>query len=275
MKVGWKGRGFTLIELLVVIAIIAILAAILFPVFAQAREKARSSSCVSNLKQVGTAWIMYAQDYDETFPFAQPGANNQCAIFKFRSSYGAWIGNLLIPYTKNTNIFQCPSNPRLSGVNRNGGCVVNDDPVQARLQWGIEIIWSSYGFNYRALHGRAMSTIPRPADQIAFYDGMSAWGDCNYVNDTCGLWRERDIPYFLTKLGLPLQPGMTRPTNAGLINATAPHGSQLNYLFADGHVKTGRWDRMTWGNLNGPNIPESDPNYLLPVTTRLVGYTGQ
>jgi prepilin-type N-terminal cleavage/methylation domain-containing protein len=60
--------GFTLIELLVVIAIIAILAAILFPVFAQAREKARQTTCVSNLKQIGTAFMMYVQDYDETYP---------------------------------------------------------------------------------------------------------------------------------------------------------------------------------------------------------------
>src|SRR5579872_123944 len=69
-----KSRAFTLIELLVVIAIIAILAAILFPVFAQAREKARQATCQSNLKQLGIATMMYAQDYDETYPKLEDGS---------------------------------------------------------------------------------------------------------------------------------------------------------------------------------------------------------
>jgi prepilin-type N-terminal cleavage/methylation domain-containing protein len=116
--------GFTLIELLVVIAIIALLAAILFPVFTQAREKARAAACMSNLKQMGAAWMMYAQDYDETFPTAAPGDTptgsihaHDCVGIKDRGSYGGWIGNLLLPYSKNATIFQCPSNPRLNGVN--------------------------------------------------------------------------------------------------------------------------------------------------------------
>jgi len=99
-------RGFTLIELLVVIAIIAILAAILFPVFARAREKARQASCASNLKQWMLAALMYAQDYDERFPKhgtscagAAGNPNDQCQY------------NKLQPYVKNTQMWYCPSAP--------------------------------------------------------------------------------------------------------------------------------------------------------------------
>src|SRR5438093_13107743 len=87
----YKRRAFTLIELLVVIAIIAILAAILFPVFAQAREKARTATCSSNLKQIGIAVVMYAQDYDETYPPANYGP--------MASAGQHWYG-LVDPYVK-------------------------------------------------------------------------------------------------------------------------------------------------------------------------------
>jgi len=92
-------QGFTLIELLVVIAIIAILAAILFPVFARAREKARQSSCLSNLKQLGLATLMYTQDYDGRFP---AGAYNPGTGYIF------WY-QVIYPYTKNSQIYICPS----------------------------------------------------------------------------------------------------------------------------------------------------------------------
>ena len=118
-------KGFTLIELLVVIAIIAILAAILFPVFAQAREKARMTSCLSNLKQMGTAFIMYLDDYDETFPpyiqlnsSGQPIANNDWSTpGGWRDAYTAkgvggrvyaWHDSIF-PYVKNLKMFKCPS----------------------------------------------------------------------------------------------------------------------------------------------------------------------
>jgi len=113
-------KGFTLIELLVVIAIIAILAAILFPVFAKAREKARQTSCLSNCRQLGTAILSYAQDYDEgLIPYAWGGSGEP----------PMWY-NMLEPYLKNTQILHCPSQAGLAanaysyGVYRNLGALV-------------------------------------------------------------------------------------------------------------------------------------------------------
>src|SRR5919205_521722 len=101
-----KSAGFTLIELLVVIAIIAILAAILFPVFARARDKARQTACLSNMKQIGTGIMMYAQDYDELLP---PSRNN--------STGGVTPWHWLIqPYVKSLPVFKCPSNQQTGGV---------------------------------------------------------------------------------------------------------------------------------------------------------------
>ena len=97
-------KAFTLIELLVVIAIIAILAAILFPVFARARENARRSSCQSNLKQIGLGFVQYSQDYDEKFPSGPRGVLGQ-----------GW-GGTLDPYLKSAQIFKCPSDTTEGGV---------------------------------------------------------------------------------------------------------------------------------------------------------------
>ena len=103
-------RGFTLIELLVVIAIIAILAAILFPVFARAREKARQTSCLSNTKQMSLAFVMYAQDYDETCPAAAAAcAINPTGEYTERLSDSLYWMDLLYPYVKNRQVFTCPS----------------------------------------------------------------------------------------------------------------------------------------------------------------------
>ena len=110
-----RRSGFTLIELLVVIAIIAILAAILFPVFAQAREKARQASCLSNMKQIGLSMTMYVQDYDETFPCnpwnGQPvgTADNDYGKPEYVTRF-CWYWQLY-PYTKSRKIWVCPSDP--------------------------------------------------------------------------------------------------------------------------------------------------------------------
>ncbi len=98
-----RRAGFTLIELLVVIAIIAILAAILFPVFARAREAARRSACLSNMKQIGIGLAMYLQDYDQTFP---PGGPKS---WEARKNDRNFLASQLQPYLKNEQIFRCPS----------------------------------------------------------------------------------------------------------------------------------------------------------------------
>jgi prepilin-type N-terminal cleavage/methylation domain-containing protein/prepilin-type processing-associated H-X9-DG protein len=116
-----RGRGFTLIELLVVIAIIAILAAILFPVFAQARESARTSSCLSNIKQISLAVLQYIQDYDEAYPtplYCRLGTSDACpGTGQPDRPWGPWQArrwgwnHLVQPYVKNVQVFRCPSAP--------------------------------------------------------------------------------------------------------------------------------------------------------------------
>src|SRR5713226_4903050 len=111
-----RRNGFTLIELLVVIAVIAILAAILFPVFAQARQKARITSCLSNLKQLGTAVMMYVQDYDERLPPhydrydpKQVTKGSSVIANKLKAAWG--------PYIKNDGIFKCPADTGAAATN--------------------------------------------------------------------------------------------------------------------------------------------------------------
>ncbi|MEI6502674.1 MAG: DUF1559 domain-containing protein [Armatimonadota bacterium] len=127
-------KGFTLIELLVVIAIIAILAAILFPVFAKAREKARQASCLSNTKQLAIAFVQYAQDYDERLPMYVDASYNFAQL--------AWWVEVM-PYIKNTQVLLCPSAPKIGqnadyGVNYPNVSAVGSSKGLGEIQYPSE-----------------------------------------------------------------------------------------------------------------------------------------
>ncbi len=152
-------RGFTLIELLVVIAIIAILAAILFPVFARAREKARQTSCLSNLKQIGLGFMMYVQDYDERF---MPEYNFFDGMVWYNSGKATWqittYGNyqpVIYPYVKNDQVFMCPSSTRT-------------DPAE---QFNYDYAMNTW------LHNRKLADIPYPAHLLMCGDSTYEWID--------------------------------------------------------------------------------------------------
>ena len=168
-------RGFTLIELLVVIAIIAILAAILFPVFAQAREKARGISCLSNTKQIGTSLMMYVQDYDETyFNQAWPGGCPASETGYFTSTPTLptqHFATLLYPYIKNGQIFACPS---FSGTTYTASYAlwVCGDPTKKKL-----VPFSAYGINEELLAQQDANGKPTPVSMSSISVACFDWHD--------------------------------------------------------------------------------------------------
>lgn len=153
-----RRKGFTLIELLVVIAIIAILAAILFPVFAQARDKARQMSCLSNTRQIALAIYQYAQDYDEVLPVY--GYNAQLR--------GRWQFQIL-PYTKNVQIYNCPNVPTNRWVPPTGSALGTSD--RGGYGWNLALGADGSGLaNLDRAPGYALASIGKPADTIIVGD---------------------------------------------------------------------------------------------------------
>ncbi|MBC8134913.1 MAG: DUF1559 domain-containing protein [Fibrella sp.] len=224
--------AFTLIELLVVIAIISTLAAILFPVFAQAREKARQTACLSNMKQMGLAMLQYSQDFDETYaqlfyrPTGPAPATNTTHIW----------ARLLQPYTRNTGIFVCPS---ASGDL--GNTVGTGDTPETRYP-------VTYAYNFffpgsGVITGSDLPSTFKPSETVMITDGVS-----NPVqNVPPEKWREKRastaktgepdtvgrMGYILTHAGAT--PGINLPEYGSPI---ARHQGRTTVLWGDGHAKS-------------------------------------
>jgi prepilin-type N-terminal cleavage/methylation domain-containing protein len=148
-----RRRGFTLIELLVVIAIIAILAAILFPVFAQARSKARQISCLSSIKQWGTVTLMYTQDWDERFPrfFRYIKGWNPTASYSLQTGWhtdGYYWHESVLPYIKNHDTLLCQE-----------------------AQGALNPFCLPYGWNWAFVHDNSMAEFPYPSETLVIADG--------------------------------------------------------------------------------------------------------
>jgi prepilin-type N-terminal cleavage/methylation domain-containing protein/prepilin-type processing-associated H-X9-DG protein len=201
-----KNKGFTLIELLVVIAIIAILAAILFPVFSRAREKARQAVCMSNLKQIGTAVMMYVQDWDECYPLWG------CQFGPIVDP-NAWTRDpspfvRIFPYVKNVKVYDCPSTGRTTGDYVLAGSTSGGPKRYYCNFYG----WDLWAFGTRTTP-RTLSQFQTPADKIMIADARQHY------------------------LASPLcYPG--GPCRAAYYGNLYPrHNEGCNIVFADGHVK--------------------------------------
>jgi prepilin-type N-terminal cleavage/methylation domain-containing protein/prepilin-type processing-associated H-X9-DG protein len=242
LKKNFK-RGFTLIELLVVIAIIAILAAILFPVFARARENARRASCQSNLKQIGLGVMQYIQDYDERMPYASNGA-------------GYWMDTIQ-PYIKSYQILKCPSDST-AGVpgpsNQITSYAVNsvgagDYGVGNAKNYILTGAFSNVAANAQGLGPVSLSSIVVPSTTVEIADGNNFDYE-GYSNDSAP-------NNFLGYYAGP-------PTSLGGVFLDR-HLETTNVLWCDGHVKS-----MKLSALDAPNTPSMTPD---PSVSRAMYFT--
>jgi prepilin-type N-terminal cleavage/methylation domain-containing protein/prepilin-type processing-associated H-X9-DG protein len=241
-----RTNGFTLIELLVVFAIIAILAAILFPVFAQARDKARQASCLSNTKQIATAFLMYTQDYDERSPggcFAEWSCDSSptgwideqgkpsSTPYNFT---GLWV---LRPYIKADQVFVCPTG--------NWGNRPTARPVVG-----------SYSSNYGAVEsGRSIASFDQPADTVGYADGVVPWIDDlvgGYVH--CRIGARMSCNDWNDNMCLSCNP-----------RVTDRHSGGINQVYVDGHAKWSKLEQIRYGQWL-VNLPKTDKRYNCPIT---------
>jgi len=273
-----------LIELLVVIAIIAILAAILFPVFAQVREKARSISCASNMKQIALGIIQYTQDNDERFPLGVDG--NIYSFGGVTPAPTSWIVKIQ-PYVKSLSVFKCPDDaaagiPDWYGVGTSyaangyepnsadsGWAWADGSDLRGVMGWDGTIT----GTNWAGIVGsRSLASIKRPADSILIAEKFTSdlkavSGGCTYNttgfaeldNIITGVSYDMNCPFGAQKLPDPRRAG--DGYNTGRNGAVSTHHSSAlaNFAFVDGHVKA---MRPTDTNPNGQDQagPEDPKN---------------
>jgi prepilin-type N-terminal cleavage/methylation domain-containing protein/prepilin-type processing-associated H-X9-DG protein len=216
--------GFTLIELLVVIAIIAVLAAILFPVFAKARENARRTSCLSNMKQVDTALLMYTQDYDESLPSL---TDDHSVTPSIRTD----IWNVLQPYTNSKDVFYCPDRTDV-------GCGYGDfagiGPTDRCI--GVGYNWGPIQFAGGGLLSTASSV-----GSVTIYTGIALAGIVSPA-DAFTLGDTQDTPFY-TISSSSIISGAKITSNSSLL-----HAGRFNMAYVDGHAKSMGWKA---GNISG------------------------
>jgi prepilin-type N-terminal cleavage/methylation domain-containing protein/prepilin-type processing-associated H-X9-DG protein len=279
------GAGFTLIELLVVIAIIAILAAILFPVFAQAREQARKATCISNMKQLGLAFMMYVQDYDETFPmnqyFASP--DHQTLQRTWADEVGPYVKNgdtfidgddkVTVRYSGGGGAYKCPSFPIDQSYNYG---------VERYLVEDGDCPWNLPDASGPHFAVNTLSVISTPADKIFMVEKGKNWASWSFSMFDGGEWIwtdwwgacggdgpspntnpahndlawDYDAPSSATDPGLWPNPG---------VEPRYRHTKTCPVIFCDGHVKAMSRGSISWGkNIYIPAAQAWDGSKISP-----------
>jgi prepilin-type N-terminal cleavage/methylation domain-containing protein/prepilin-type processing-associated H-X9-DG protein len=267
-----RKHGFTLIELLVVIAIIAILAAILFPVFAKAREKARQTTCAANEKQLGLAFVQYTQDNDENIPYGNNGTNNRET---------GWAAELY-PYVKSTASYTCPDDPTIAPA---PGTTYGKAGEQAGYNYTVV----SYGLNqaFRTSGNSYMlqSTWSSPAQTVAFLEvtgcvaqvsnptealspSTSGYGGAN------NMWQQAPAGFTSEEATGLLGTIPTGTGSMGLPQYTyGIHSSGSNFVFLDGHVKWLLGSQVSYG-LGAATLTSPETGNNSPWGASGTGYMG-